>query len=558
VNVAIGTERIYHADESRNADVDTLSQARRSFDERSWAESYRLFQIADREATLPAGDLERAAVAAYLLGRDTESEAFRERAHHACLEHADAEGAARSAFWLGFGLLQRGAAAPALGWLARAERILDDAQLDCVVRGYLLVPSAIRRIVEGNPAAGGIIFEKIADIARSFGDRDLLSCACHGRGRALIRLGRVPEGVALLDEAMTAVVAGDVSPVLAGDVYCSVLEGCHEIYDLRRAYEWTASLAEWCAAQNDLVRYRGECLLHRAEVLQLRGEWSDAARDALSACELLASRALAGAALYRLGEIHRLRGEFEQAEAAYVRANEHGRQPQPGLSLLRLAQGRIETADPSIRRVIADVRGPDRARSLAAAVDILLASGDREGARAAAEELAAIADAMNAPLVSAMSAYASGAMLLAEDDVAHAASCLHRAADLWRDLEMPYEQASTSLLIATAHERRGDKEGQQLELERARSLFTRIGARTALEALARRAVEGAGPAAPPLSDRELQVLRLIASGRTNRVIAETLFISEKTVARHVSNIFDKLGVSSRTQAAAWAYQHHVA
>jgi DNA-binding CsgD family transcriptional regulator/tetratricopeptide (TPR) repeat protein len=536
--------------------VKTLGLARRSFEERSWAESYRLFQAADREAPLRTGDLERAAVAAYLLGRDNESEAFRERAHHACLDQGDAEGAARSAFWLGFGLLQRGAAAPALGWFARAERIVEDAQLDSVVRGYLLVPSAIRRIVEGDPAAGSVIFDKIADIGRRFGDRDLTSCACHGRGRALIRLGRVAEGVALLDEAMAAVVAGDVTPVLAGDVYCSVLEGCHEIYDLRRAYEWTASLAAWCAAQHDLVRYRGECLLHRAEVLQLRGEWNDAARDALSACELLASRAVAGAALYRLGEIHRLRGEFDQAAAAYARANERGRQPQPGLSLMRLAQGLIGTADASIRRVIADVRGPDRARSLAAAVDILLASGDREGARAAAAELADIADALNAPLVSAMSAYARGAMLLADDDVANAASCLHRAADLWHDLQMPYEQGRTCLLIATANERRGDAEGCELERERARSLFTRIGARTALEAMATRSAEDAAPPSP-LSDRELQVLRLIATGKTNRGIAETLFISEKTVARHVSNIFDKLGVSSRTQAAAWAYQRHL-
>ena len=204
----------------------------------------------------------------------------------------------------------------------------------------LLIPSAIQRIVQGDPAAGDALFSQAAEIARRYGNRDLACKAVQGRGRALIRLGRVREGVALLDEAMVAVIAGDVSPMLAGDAYCTVLEGCQEIFDLRRAYEWTTSLARWCAEQPDLVRYRGECLLYRAEVLQLRGKWDEAARDAQDACELLMSRPAAGAAFYRLGEIHRLRGEFEKAEAAYMQANERGRKPQPGLSLLRLPRAR--------------------------------------------------------------------------------------------------------------------------------------------------------------------------------------------------------------------------
>ena len=269
------------------------------------------------------------------------------------------------------------------------------------MRGYLLIPSAIQRIVQGDPAAGHAAFSQAADIARRFGDRDLASLACSGRGRALIRLGNIAEGVALLDEAMVAVIAGDVTPILAGDIYCIVLEACQETFDLRRRYEWTMSLAAWCAAQPDLVRYRGECLLYRAEVMQLRGKWDDAAQDAQDACELLASRPAAGAAFYRVGEIHRLRGEFAKAEAAYTRANERGRKPQPGLSLLRLAQGQIDAAAASIRGVLLDTRvRAARARMLAAAVEILLAAGDLENARAAAAELAEIASTIGAPLLS--------------------------------------------------------------------------------------------------------------------------------------------------------------
>ena len=321
-------------------EIQALRRAEEAFARRAWAESYRHFQEADGETPLEPEDLERLATAAYLIGREAESEAFWARAHQGFLDHDYPEGAARSALWLAFGLLQRGAAAPASGWFARAERILDEARLDSVARGYLLIPSAIQRIAQGNPTGGHAEFTQAAEIAHRFGDRGLASLACAGRGRALIRLDKVPGGVALLDEAMVAVIAGHVTPILAGDIYCIVLEACQETFDLRRAYEWTVSLGEWCASQPELIRYRGECLLYRAEVMQLRGNWNDAAQDAQAACELLASRPASGAAFYRVGEIHRLRGNFANAEAAYTRANERGRKPQPGLSLLRLAQGR--------------------------------------------------------------------------------------------------------------------------------------------------------------------------------------------------------------------------
>jgi DNA-binding CsgD family transcriptional regulator len=344
---------------------------------------------------------------------------------------------------------------------------------------------------------------------------------------------------------------------VAGDVYCSVLEGCQEIFDLRRAYEWTASLAQWCATQPDLVRYRGECLYYRAEVLQLRGRWNDAARDAQSACELLSARPSAGGAFYRRGDIHRLRGEFTEAEEAYTRAHERGRKPQPGLSLLRLAQGDSGAAAASIRSVLLDTQPRiGRARVLPAAVEILLAAGDVDGARSAAAELSHIALAFGAPLLAAASAHATGAVRLVEGDIEAAATSLRQACATWRELEMPYDEAQTRLLLAAVCEKRGDQDGRRLESETARRTFAQLGAEPWL-ARAGPSERDSDERIGSLSGREAQVLRLLAAGKTNRAIADELYISEKTVARHVSNIFDKLGVSNRTGATAWAFQHHL-
>jgi ATP/maltotriose-dependent transcriptional regulator MalT len=318
------------------------------------------------------------------------------------------------------------------------------------------------------------------------------------------------------------------------------------------------SLAQWCATQPGLVRYRGECLLYRAEVMQLRGQWNDAARDAQDASELLSDRPMAGTAFYRLGEIHRLRGEFTKADAAYTRANERGRKPHPGLSLLRLAQGQIDAAAASIRSALLDTRArAARARTLAAAVEILLAAGDLEHARAAATELSEIASALGAPFLSAASAHTTGAVLLAAGDSVGASTALHQAWDIWRNLQMPYEEAHTRLLMGAVCEQRGDRESRRLELDAARRLFKQLNAEPCLARIAEQSERTARQPVGSLSDREMQVLRLLAAGKTNREIGEALFISEKTVARHISNIFDKLGVSSRTGATAWAYQHNL-
>jgi DNA-binding CsgD family transcriptional regulator/tetratricopeptide (TPR) repeat protein len=528
-----------------------LDRARSLFERKRWAECCRLLEAADRGHPLEPDDLERLATAAYLLHRDDDSESALTRAHQAFLERGDVEGAARCASRIAFGLLQRGAAGPASGWFARAERLLDDAQADSVVRGYLLIPVAIRNIVQGNPSAGHTTFDRIAGIARRFGDRELASVACHGRGRALIRLGHVAAGVAMLDEAMAAVTAGDVSPVMAGDVYCSVLEGCQETFDVRRAYEWTASLARWCAGQRGLVRYQGECLLYRAEVMQLRGRWTDAARDAHEACRLLMARPIAGAAFYRLGEIHRLRTEYADAESAYGEASERGRKPQPGLSLLRLAKGEIDAAAAAIRNALLDAQTQAaRARVLAAAVEILLPAGDVGTAQTASVELSQVASAIGAPLLQAMSDHAAGAVCLTTGDMPGASTHLERAREAWIALSMPYDEARTRLLLAKVCERRGDGDGVAAEAAAAERLLAQLeGERSAH-------LPPGGPNGT-LSRREVEVLRLLATGRTNREIGEVLFISVKTVARHVSNIFDKLGVSSRTAAASVAHRHNL-
>jgi DNA-binding CsgD family transcriptional regulator len=288
------------------------------------------------------------------------------------------------------------------------------------------------------------------------------------------------------------------------------------------------------------------------------GRWDEAAQGAQDACARVQSRPAAGAAFYRLGEMHRRRGDAAKADASYTRASERGRKPQPGLALLRLAQGRIDAAAGSIRAALVDTRHrPARAQTLAAAVEILLAAGDLDSARGAAAELSAIAGAFSAPRLSATAAHAGGAVLLAEGELAGASTALRQACDLWRDLEMPYEESQTCRLLAAVCERLGDDDGRRLELESAHRLLEGLDAEWPVAGHAEPSPRGAHEEPGPLSKRELEVLRLLSTGKTNREIAKELFISEKTVARHVSNIFDKLGLSSRAAATAWAYQHHV-
>jgi DNA-binding CsgD family transcriptional regulator/ribonuclease I len=537
-----------------------VERGRESYARRAWRDAYAQLLAADRETPLACDDLERLAMTACLVGRDADSADLWARAYHAFLVRDDREGAARSAFWLAFGLLNRGELARGGGWIARAHRVLEEVACDCVVQGYLLLPLAIRSITEGNAAAAYSTFGRAADIGDRFNDPDLVALAGHGRGRALIRLGKTAEGVALLDEAMVAVTAGEVSPIVVGDVYCSVIEACHEIFDLRRAHEWTSALSDWCASQPDLVPYRGQCLVRRAEVMQLHGAWPEAMNEVQRACERLSQprQPAIGAAFYQRAELHRLRGEFAHAEEAYRHASQSGRKPQPGFSLLRLAQQQIDAAAAAIRNAIDEAHDQRlRSRMLGAYVEIMLAADAVAHARAAANELSEIAAALNAPFLAAAAAYANGAVLLAERDPRAARVALRQAWTAWCDLDAPYEAARTRVLIGLVCRQLGDEEGAGLEFEAARQVFKQLGAAPDLvrvNGLSRlAATKGVGS----LSARELQVLRLLSTGKTNRAIADALSISERTVARHVSNIFTKLDLSSRAAATAYAYQHQL-
>jgi len=541
--------------------VDALRHARASYDRQSWRQAPELFSAADREEPLGPDDLDRLATAALMIGNESQSVDIWAKAHHEFLVRGAVEQAARSAFRIGYGLAFRGQIAHASGWLARARRVLDDAAADSVVRGYLLLPDAIRAATAGELARAQELFTEAEAIGRRFGDSDLIAFARQGQGRTLIRMGRLAEGIALLDEVMVAVTAGELMPMSMGDIYCSVIDACSEVFDLRRAAEWTAALERWCEAQSDNIAYRGMCLIHRAEILQLQGSWAGALGEAERACDRLLvppPRPAAGRACYQRGELHRLRGEFDKAEASYRQASELGRTPQPGLALLRLARGDTEAALGSIRRAVDEARAPVvRSRMLGAFVEILLAVNDTESARAAARELDEIAESMDAPFLRAAAAHCAGAVDLAEGNAERALAALQNARGIWRDLEAPYDEARTRVLIALASRGVGDEDTAALELEAARGMFERLGASNDVARLQASARRESSSSPTRLTARELEVLALVATGKTNRAIADALGLSEKTVARHVANIFTKLDLTSRAAATAYAYRNRL-
>ena len=537
---------------------DAIAQARAAFDRHAWTEAYDAFRAADRGAPLEVADLERVGLAAHLIGKDDDAAELWGRAHHEAIRSGEVILAARQAFWVGMMLAQRGDMAVGGGWLSRAARLVEESRIDCVERGFILIPQALRLLDAGDPAAGFAIFEQAAAIAERFGDPDLATLGRLGRGRALIDMSEVPRGVALLDEAMVAVTTGEVSPIIIGTVYCASIEAFQAIFDLRRAQEWTDALRAWCDAQPDLVPFRGRCLVYRAELMQLHGAWPEAIGEARRAQELLSRpppEPAVGEALYQQAELHRLRGAFSEADVAYREASHWGRRPEPGLALLRLAQGQPKAASAAIRRALDEAPGDfARARLLDPQVEIALAIGDDEAAREAADVLATIAGATDAPLLTAIADRAVGTVLLAEGEPRAALSALRSAAANWQKIDAPYESARVRVSIGLAMRQLGDAASAELEFDAARSVFKGLGA---VPDLARLDVLTAEPAVRPhgLSAREVEVLRLLAAGKTNRSIAADLGISERTVDRHVSNVFTKLDVSSRSAATAYAYEH---
>lgn len=538
--------------------VDDLTAGRQAYARRAWAAAREILSRVD-PATLGAEDQRALGTAAYLSGdRDAAIRAL-ERAHSLSVASGDRRSAAIDAHHLAMLFFDRGEPAVSAGWTARGERLLEGEPDDAIERGYLLINEMFRQVAQGNVAGVAACCEQIAVIGRRWDDPNLIAFALANSGRALIYSGRVREGLARLDEAMVALATAEVSPIIAGMVYCTMVDGCQELADYHRMAEWTAALTRWCDDQPELVAYTGQCAVHRGQILRARGSYHEALDELARAVQRYAANGMdpaVGLALYERGEVLRTLGDLDAAEAAYEEAATFGHEPQPGLSLLWLARGRTSAAVASVHRLLGEARDPvTRSRHLSAAVEILVTAGSVDEAREVADELVSTAESFGCESVWPMAAYAAGLVTLADNDPAGALAHLRRAWKGWIEVGARYDAARARVRIALALRALGDDVSATSELSVARRTFTELGAEPA-----RREVERLlGTGLPDgLSPREVEVLRLVASGRSNPQIAATLFLSEKTVARHLSNIFTKIGVTSRTAAAAYAHEHDLA
>ncbi|NUO55892.1 MAG: hypothetical protein HOV71_18960 [Hamadaea sp.] len=537
-----------------------LADGRTAAERHAWADAFDSLCRAAAATPLPPEDLFLLATAAYLRGEVTACVDALRRAYEIDVREIRPRRAARAAFWMSFALGNQGEIGQASGWLARAEALLAAEPADCAERGLVLSAYAFRSNAGGDFAQGAALARQAIEIGRRTGDPDVQGLALTQCGGALVKLGQVAAAVPILDEAMLAVVGREISPIAAGTVYCVVISVFSEMAEIRRAQEWTDALTGWLDQHHNMIVFSGRCLVHRAELRQLHGDWPGAVEEAERACRRLSRSPeviSSGGARYQQAEVLRRWGDYAAAEQAYRAAAEWGHELCPGLALLRLAQGDTATARSALRRALGETSDRlRRARLLPAQVEVELAAGDPASARAAAAELATIAEVYGAPALLAQVHYARGAVLLAEDDPVGALTELRSAAHFWRDLDVPYEAARSRVLIAQACRRLGDEDTTALELAAAEAVFTQLGARpdqarvTALRA-------DPAPSAHGLTPRELQVLRLVATGKTNSAIARELSLSEKTVERHLSNVFTKIGVSSRAAATAYAFQQHL-
>ncbi|MGW0048355.1 LuxR C-terminal-related transcriptional regulator [Nocardia cyriacigeorgica] len=538
--------------------IDSLRQAREAYERREWVAAFQALSESDADA-LRGDDFARLAAAAYLTGHTNDSIQAMQRAYRLHLDDGNRLAAVRCAFWLAQTLLMTGESAVAGGWVGRAQRLLDEVPGDVVERGYVLVSVMLRHVFAGEFPAAAECADRITGYGHRFGDPDLTAMGLSVQGRLTLYRGDVRAGLALLDEAMACIAAGGVSTMFAGHIYCSMIEACQEIADFGRAEQWTMALTSWCADQPGLVLFTGQCAVHRGQLMRLHGAYDAALEEfELAVHRYLAAEttSAAGLALAERGDVLRIRGEFAGAEAAYAEAIGFGHDPQPGPALLWLVRGRGSAAVRAMRGLLA--RTPDpvhRCRVLPAAIEVLLAARETDDAAALCAELTEIAASSGCASLRAMAARAAGCVAIAQGDCAEAVTQLRRAVRGWTELGAPYETARCRVDLGRGLRGLGDEDSARSEFAAARRVFAELGAGPAerdVAALLR-------PSAPGgLSAREIEVLRLVAIGRSNPEIAAALVLSEKTVARHLSNIFAKLDVTSRTAAAAFAYEHDLA
>jgi ATP/maltotriose-dependent transcriptional regulator MalT len=537
----------------RDKTVDELLQARDAYERRDWALTLdRLRGVGN----LGPEDTLALATAAYLVGDVDEAVRALQFGYQDMINRGDDLAAARFAFWLGLILNVRGETAVGGGWVARGRRILEGQPTDVVERGYLLPHEFFQYLARGDFARAGETAAHIVETGRRFSEPDLVAQGLMMQGRIMIYSGRVPKGLALLDEAMVGISAGEVSPIIAGMVYCSMIEACQEISDFSRAASWTSALTRWCEAQPGLVPYTGQCSLHRGQIMRLRGAYADALAEfslAQQRYQVEGTATAAALALTEQGDVLRICGRFDEAESAYGQAAELGYEPQPGLVLTWTLRGRTAPAVSAVRRLLSEARTPvHQSRLLPAAVEVMVTARLPEEARRYCEELSAIAAAFGNSELQAMSAYAAASVELITNHDQEALADARQSCRLWNDIGSPYETARARVLIGRALRNLGDEDSAAAELGVARRAFVDLGAAPAvqeIDRMLRRALPGG------LTEREAEVLRLVAAGRSNHDIANALVLSPKTVERHLSNIFVKLDVSSRTAAAAYAHEH---
>jgi ATP/maltotriose-dependent transcriptional regulator MalT len=522
----------------------------------SWAEAFDLFARLDASQLEP-GDLEAMADAAWWLSRIDDSMAVRQKAYAGYLAANQPRRAGYVAWFLSLECGIKGEASVGSGWLRRAQRHLT-ADPDCVERGFLAVTESDIARASGDVEQATARAELAVELGERCGSLDLHAMGIQTLGRVLIASGRTREGMALLDEAMALVVGQQLSPMFTGFIYCNVLITCMERADLGRAGDWAEAALSWCGSISDITPFHGICRIHRVEIAALRGDWEGAKSEALRTIEEMQGleEHVVAEALYAIGEINLRRGELGAAEDCFVRAHEMGRDPQPGLAAVRLAQGKIDAAVTGLHLSLASAEKPtlQRARLLAAQVEVLIAAQDVRGAREPVGALEKLASEEPSALLEATAVMARASLHLAEGQVDQALGCARRAWSQWQQLKLPYLAAKTRMVIGLACKLAGDMDSAQIEFASARAAFEQLGASLDARAAAER-LRDATDLPGGLSARELEVLRLVAAGKTNREIAAAMVISEHTVSRHLENIFRKLEVSSRAGATAFAFKH---